>query len=147
VKERFCELIPGDFEDTLEFLRTEALELAREFRAERPLGGLSDADVTRRTQEFFQRVRGKDDVLTITRGTRILRHGARVVPAIDNISVPSGIEASITWLDQVVENIEHELDVIDRKRILWLTVAAAVFAALAVFVGIVALVISLFVHS
>ena len=60
---------------------------------------------------------------------------------------PNQISASVEWLDRVVENIEHELDVIDRKRILWLTVAAAGFAALAVFVGVVAIVISLFLRS
>jgi hypothetical protein len=149
MKGRFRELLPGDVEDTLEFLRDAALHLARVLRSERPIHETPDtvADVERRTREFFARVREKDDVLGVPRGTRILRHGAKLVPALDNIWGDSTLEASIAWLDRVVENIEHELDVIDRRRILWMTLAAAVFAALAVLVGIGAIVISLFVRS
>jgi len=150
MKARFSELLPGDVEDNLEFLRDEGLELARRFRAERPMEmapGFDSSSVALRVQQFFQRVREKDDLLTVARGTRILRHGAGIVFPIDNINLGSPLEASIAWLDRVVENIEHELDVIDRKRVLWMTVAAAVFSALAVVVGVIAVVISLFFHS
>jgi hypothetical protein len=149
MRNRFRDLWLGDVEDTLEFLRDVGLELAREFRAERPSGDAFEniAKIKRRTQEFFVRVRSKDDIFGVARGTRILRHGAKVVPAIDNIGMGAELEASIEWLDQVVENIEHELNAIDQKRILWMTVAAAVFAALAVVVGIAAIIISLFLRS
>jgi hypothetical protein len=40
----------------------------------------------------------------------------------------------------VVENIEHEIDVIDRNRILWLTAVAAIAAAIAAVFGFFTLV-------
>jgi tetrahydromethanopterin S-methyltransferase subunit F len=149
MRDRFRELLPGDVEETLEFFREEALQLARVLRSERPVHvtPATIESVERRTREFFARVRSKDDVLGVARGTRILRHGAVVVSALDNIGGDAPLEASISWLDRVVENIEQELDVIDRKRILWLTVGSAAMAALAVVVGITAIVISLFVRS
>jgi hypothetical protein len=116
----------------LEFLREHVLDLARALRARRLRGlAIIDADLALNAQQLVNRVREKDDVLGVTRGTRLIRHRAGLVHGIDPPAHAPDLEATVAWLDRVVENIEHELDVIDRGRVLWLTVFAAALAAVA----------------
>lgn len=138
MKRFWGELFPGDLVEHLEFLHSEALDLMRRLRAKRNQMQLSPGDALRdEAQEFFKRVRDKDDILTVARGTRILRFGAGEVWGLDPSADRPSLENSIAWVDRVIQNIEEVLDTIDRKRILWWTLiaagAAAIVASLAFF--------------
>lgn len=94
--------------------------------------GLNPIDeLKERARDLFNRIRSRDDVLTVARGTRILRFGAGEVWGIDPSAQDAQLEDTIAWMDRVIENIEQVLDVIDRKRVLWWTAIAAGFAAVA----------------
>ena len=132
MKRFWSELFPGDLIDTLEFMHLEALDLMRRLRARRNQMHLDPIDYLRdEAQTFFQRVREKDDILTVARGTRILRFGAGEVWGLDPSAERPKLEETIAWVDRVIENIEDVLDTIDRKRILWWTLIAAATAATA----------------
>jgi len=142
--DRFRELWRPDVTQNLEFLHEKALELSRELRARRDEHGLLDEGRLKLDVEnFFNRVREKDDIIGSVRGTRLPRRGATPVFGIDPSARLPNLETAIEWLDKVVENIEHELDVIDRKRILWLTLIAAVSAAIAAVFAFFTLVVDL----
>src|SRR6266480_4781635 len=143
--DRFRELWQSDAKENLEFFHKEALELARDLRARRDESARVDMDrLANDVQTFFNRIREKDELLGMVRGTRLLRHGALPVYGLDKSARVVDLEAAIAWLDKVVENIEHELDVIERRRILWLTAAAAVGAAIAAIFGFFTLVLDVF---
>ena len=81
---RYHELLTNDVSDTLEWLREHVLSEARELRAKRNWGGLTDEDDLKlRAQRLSQRVREKDDILGVSRGTRLLKHRADPVWGID----------------------------------------------------------------
>jgi hypothetical protein len=143
--DRFRELWEPDAKENLEFFHKEALELARVLRARRDEHGrLDENQLKHDMRTFFNRIREKEDLIGVVRATRLLRHGAMPVFGIDLSARIPNLETAIAWLDKVVENIEHELDVIDRKRILWLTAGAAVGAAIAAIFGFFTLVLDLF---
>jgi hypothetical protein len=128
----WSELFPGRLLEVLEELHTEALELMRELRARRNPMQLNPVDeLALRAQKLFAKIRSRDDVLTVARGTRILRLGAGEVWGIDPSVQTPKLEDTIAWMDRVIENMEHVMDVIDRKRVLWWTAIAAGFAAIA----------------
>lgn len=134
------ELFPGNLVTVLEELHTEALALMRRLRARRnPMELQPVQELAEEARQFFNRVRERDDVLTVARGTRILRHGAGQVWGIDPSARQPNLEDTVAWMDRVIENIEHVLDVIDRKRILWWTLTAAVAAAIAAMFAFLAL--------
>src|ERR1700730_14098195 len=98
------EVFDSDLIDNLEFLQKEAIERGRTLRAKR----------------------------NAMRLNRILRHRAGEVYGLDpSAAGDPNLEQAIDWFDVVVENIEHELDVIERRQILWLTLTTAVAAAVA----------------
>jgi hypothetical protein len=143
--DRFRELWEPDAKENLEFFHKEALELARVLRARRDEHGrLDENQLKHDMRTFFNRIREKEDLIGVVRGTRLPRHGALPVFGIDLSARIPNLETAIAWLDKVVENIEHELDVIDCKRILWLTAGAAVGAAIAAIFGFFTLVLDLF---
>jgi hypothetical protein len=141
------ELRPGsDVVANLKFLREQALAGAREWRGKDNAMGLVGVDALAETaQKFVVRVNEKENLLGLPRVTRILRHRAGFVWGLSPSAGPDP-EATINWLDQVVENIESELSVIDRERVMWLTVASAALAALAVLVGVAAIGVSIFMR-
>lgn len=125
------ELFPSDQIETLEFLHSEALSLTRQLRARRNSMGLNPVTVAEEAQMLVNRVRGKDDILGVAVGTRILRFGAGTVWGLDPSADRPDLERTIAWVDRVIQNIEEVLETIDRKRILWWTLVAALTAALA----------------
>jgi tetrahydromethanopterin S-methyltransferase subunit F len=142
MEQRHRELIGRDVSDNLEFLREYALELARKLRSE--IGMFPDEPSLKdKAQKLVNRFREKNDLLTERRVTRIIRHKAPLVFGIDHGADPSR-EATASWCDTIVENIEHELDVIDRKRALWLAVIAASLAALAALISAIGVILQVF---
>ena len=140
-------MFPGDLEDQLEFLHEAALELGRRTRARRNWGGLNPEDeLAKDVQQFFVRVREKDDLIGVHRGTRILRFDADPVFGLDPSAQRGTVENAAEWIDLVVSNIETIIDVIDRKRAMWFTFAGTILAAIAVGVGIIAIAVSLFLR-
>ena len=123
----------------LEFLRDESLARARELRGVGTRFGAQQlAEIA---QRFVDRVNQREGLFGLPRITRILRHRAGFVLGLS----PAGeydLRTTTEWFDQVVENIEAELEIIDRKRVMWLTVCSAVLAAIAVLVGTATLAIS-----
>lgn len=141
---RIREVFDRDLVENLEFLREEAIELGRSLRARRNQMRLNPIDFIKDTvQKFFSRVRAKDDLLGVARVTRILRHRAGEVFGLDPSAGDAKLEPAISWFDTAVENIEHELDQIDRKRVLWMTPASTIAAALAAIFSAIAIVIAL----
>lgn len=134
LKKGWVEIRPAsDLVANLKFLEGEAIECARRLRAQRNLMQLNPMDLIKNTaREFFNRVDEKTDLLGQIRRNRILRHRALEVYGLDpSVADNPQLEPAITWFDGVTENIEYELDAIERRRILWTTVAAAVAAAIA----------------
>jgi len=136
--------------ETLEFLREEAIRVAREIRGTRNNLGMRNSSAFKWAQELTVRIRDRDGVLGVARCTRIRRHGAESVWGLDPDAQIPDIEAAARWVDTVVENIENELAIIDRRRNLYLTfccTVAALAAAVLAFVGIVIGVVTLFEKS
>jgi len=127
------EVFDSDLIDNLEFLQKEAIERGRTLRAKRNAMRLNPMDFIKDTaQGFFTRTESKKDILGEVRRNRILRHRAGEVYGLDpSAAGDPNLEQAIDWFDVVVENIEHELDVIERRQILWLTLTTAVAAAVA----------------
>jgi hypothetical protein len=132
MKRIWKEMFPHVLDEQLEFLHDEALELARRLKARRNEMQLNPhEELAKEVQSLFKRVRDKDDLIGVTRGTRILRHRAGEVYGLDPSARHANIEEAAAWVDLVVENIEHVMDVLDRRRILWWTLVTAVAAAIA----------------
>jgi hypothetical protein len=135
---RYRELVTKDVTDTLETLREEILNQGNHLRAKRePGSSVNMDDLKACANTVFRMIEQKGDVLGLPRRIRLLRHRARPVFGIDP-SAATEIEPTIAWFDQIVENIESELDLIDRKRVMWLTLAAAVLSAVAVLLAMIA---------
>jgi hypothetical protein len=135
---RYRELVTRDVTDTLEALREEILKQGNNLRTMRaPGSAVNMDDLKTRANTVFKMVEGKGEMLGLPRRIRLLRHRARPVFGIDP-SAATEIEPTIAWFDQIVENIESELDLIDRKRVMWLTLGAALLSAVAVFVAMIA---------
>jgi hypothetical protein len=140
MKRIWRELFPGNLVTVLEELHVEALSLMRRLRARRnPMDLQPVQELAEEAQRFFNHVRERDGVLTVARGTRVLRFGAGQVWGIDPSARGPSLEDTISWMDRVIENLEHVLDVIDRKRILWWTLIAAVAAAIAALFALLSL--------
>ena len=135
--------------DNLEYLRDHVLSLGRELRAKRSAMGLVDMDGLAKTaQKLVKCLNEKETILGLPRITRILRHRAGAsVWGISPAAKHPDIESTIEWLDQVVENVESELDAVDKKRIMWLTVFSALISALALLVAIITVAVSVFAHK
>jgi hypothetical protein len=138
----FRDLWDQDAYANLKFLHEEAVTFAWDLRARRQAQGIVEADrLLKDVRHFFQHVREKNEIIGFVRATRILRHGAMPIRGIDSSAYKDiDLEAAIAWADQVVQNIEHEVDVIERKHILWLTAIAAIAAAIAAVFGFFTLV-------
>jgi hypothetical protein len=143
--DRFRDLWSRDLNDNLKFLHEGAIQFAWDLRARRhPQHGVDMDRLLIDVRRFFQRVREKNEIIGSVRATRILRHGAMPVRGIDSSAWGDvDLESAITWVDTVVENIEHELEEIDRRRILLLTAVAAAAAAIAAIFGFFTLVVDL----
>lgn len=136
------EIFPGDLEAHLEALHEEALELARKVRARRNPMQLQPHDkLATDVQTFFKGVRDRDDIIGVSTGTRILRHGAKEVFGLDPSADRASINQAAEWLDLVVENIEYLLSAIDRRRTRWLTLCSTVTATVAALLALLGLVV------
>lgn len=133
---RYRELLTNEVVGVLERIRDEILQESNDLRAQetRP-GFLNPTDLEARAKKIFNRVEGEKNVLSLPRRIRLLRHRAVRVYGID----PGGVldtAPTLEWFAQIVENIESELDSIDRKRVMWLTLMATALALLAVVLAV-----------
>jgi hypothetical protein len=125
----------------LETLQAEAILFADQLRAQRNALNFYDFDKgTQDVQNFFRKVKSHEQGLGSARMVRILRHQTPAVRGLDkNKSTEADLEQNISWVEAVQTNLEYELEVIDRKRTLILTVASVVAASAAAIASVVAL--------
>ncbi len=126
---------------TLEELQAEAILFAEDLRSRRDPGDLYNFKKgTEEIQMFFGKVKCREKVIGRTRMVRILRHETPAVRGLDkNKGTEVNLEEHISWVEAVQRNIEYELEVIDRKRTLALTVASVVAASAAAIASVIAL--------
>jgi hypothetical protein len=137
-------VFPGNLKKTLILLHEEAITLMREVRASRNEMHLNPDEFLRdKAQQFFMRVRGKDDLVGVHRVTRILRLGAGEVWGLDKSVKSPDIEQTVLWLDRAILNIEDAIEQIERRQMLWLTVFAAAFAGVAALLSFLGLIVDL----
>jgi hypothetical protein len=144
MKVRVRELFVGDLIDHLESFQIAAIELGRELRARRNKMGLVNTDgLATSVQELFQLIRSKDSYIGTTRATRILRHRAKPVWGLDPSADRPDLENAIAWVDTVEENLDRELQLVDSKRVLWMTLFSAVCAAVAAVFAVIAVILGI----
>lgn len=125
----------------LERLQGDSITFAEELRSRRDPHNIYDHDKgTNDVQGFYLKIKQEEDILGRARTIRILRHQTLALRGLDkNKNEEAILEPNIRWVEAVLLNIEHELEVIDRKRTLFLTVASVIAATAAAIAATVAL--------
>jgi len=145
---RYKELLPGsDAVCNLEALLEEALMLPEFFDQlesdwNGPVGNASHAE--KRLREFRGRVIERSQFIGRVAAARILRE---TIPPVHILgSYPDrrvAFDPLRAWINGIISNIERELETIERRRMMFLALAAAVISLLATVAAVVAAVIEL----
>jgi len=125
----------------LEKLQVEAIHFAQDLRSRRDPLDLTDFERdTKDLMKFHKEVNAHRETLGDTRIVRILRHNTPAVRGLDkNKAAEPNLEDCIRCVEGILTNIEHELEVIERRMIFILTVAAVVAATAAAIASVIAL--------